>query len=155
MLQPTVCYSVTGGNQHNVLTTVSMLSVSAAKYKRGFSATSHILTDGRNRMHISMLNSLLLISLNGPGVASFVAGDFQRCGWKRGSMPWMISWNESSKRSQKCIMKVFFLRLTSRHIVQSVYFYIDMLPDEIVWLICKFRNKEFVWPCKLFHSLAC
>lgn len=76
----TVCHSVTRENRHNVLTAVSVLSVSAAKYERGFGATDHILTDGRNRMHISMLSSLLLISLNGPGVSSFPAGDFQRCG---------------------------------------------------------------------------
>lgn len=70
------CHGVTADNLFKVLTTVSTLPVSTAECERGFSAMNHILTDDRNRMNVSMLNSLLFISVNGPGVASFPARRF-------------------------------------------------------------------------------
>lgn len=68
--------SVMGENLPKVLTTVSTLPVSTAEFEQGFSPMNHILTYGRNRMNVYTLNSLLFISVNGPGVVSFPVQKF-------------------------------------------------------------------------------
>ncbi|KAJ8353632.1 hypothetical protein SKAU_G00211990 [Synaphobranchus kaupii] len=62
-----------GEHLQKVITTVSSIPVSTAECERGFSAMNLILTDERNRMLVSTLNTLLFIAVNGPEVVQFPA----------------------------------------------------------------------------------
>ncbi len=71
-------------NLNKVLSAVNTLPVSTAECERRFSAMNHILTDERNRMNVSTLDSHLFVSVNGPDVRSFPAQKFAEMWIKEG-----------------------------------------------------------------------
>ena len=75
---------VQGVNLRKLFSVVSTLPVSTAECERGFSAMNRILTEERNRMTVSTLNSLLFLGVNGPEVRSFPAEKFAEMWIKEG-----------------------------------------------------------------------